>query len=240
MRARTLTTGSGVHQRAAPRSPRRRGRSPAARGPTASGRGARAPPSSRRGDSAAARASCATRLRRTARSCSAHRPVVALRGVEVRERPLRRRVRPRPATTGSTCVPRHAAAAHPGVDRRDARGRRRRARQRVDVLDAREDRRELRRARSSASSAPCTGVKTITGRVIPAARSAAPSSTVATPKPQGSSRSSARATGTRAEPVGIRLDHGEERRAPRRHGGSIAQQRAEVDLDPGACQVRMH
>ena len=49
----------------------------------------------------------------------------------------------------------------------------------------------------------------------------------------------------RAEAVAVGLDHGQERHAgARRNGSPVAAQRAQVDLDPGACHrdgaVRYH
>jgi len=45
----------------------------------------------------------------------------------------------------------------------------------------------------------------------------------------------------RAQTVGIRLDHGQKRHAgSRRVGGSILQERAEVDIDPGARVQSVH
>src|SRR5437879_3162103 len=52
------------------------------------------------------------------------------------------------------------------------------------------------------------GVKTSTGRAMPAARSSAPSSIVATPYPQGSSGSSARETATAPTPYAFALTTG--------------------------------
>src|SRR5256886_7983320 len=55
------------------------------------------------------------------------------------------------------------------------------------------------------------GVKTSTGRAMPAARSSAPSSIVATPYPQGSSGSSARETATAPPPYALALTTGRSR-----------------------------
>ena len=57
------------------------------------------------------------------------------------------------------------------------------------------------RARAQASKSPArSGVKLMIGRVIPAVRSSSPSAIAATPNPQGSRRSSVRATRTAPRP----------------------------------------
>ena len=92
------------------------------------------------------------------------------------------------------------------------------------------------RGAAASISSRRSGVNTTIGRVIPPRRSSSPSVDGRDAEAPRIESSSAQRDAHRAESVCVGLDHRQERHAgTRRDARSVAQQRAEVDLDPGAC-----
>jgi hypothetical protein len=172
-----------------------------------------------------------------ARLLSRDGAVVDLRGVKVREHALRRCALEHVADVGHV-HPANPGAAHSGVDRQVPRlAARRPALDRVARLERRAERGaargvELRRQQRCEDDDRPRDPRAPKLLALADCRDAEP------PRFQLFERVR---DADGAEPVRVGLDHGKERHARLRgDGGPISSQRAQIDVDPGACHATVH